>query len=95
MCIQLLVTDFYGIFSDQTHTSEYDGRIPSGQSKHNTDENSDLNACTDTMQETAIIDVDPSVVTTANGTEQQIIPNRYRYCTLHLPFFRVEKSVHL
>ena len=64
--------------------------MPSGQSKHNTDENSDLNACTDDRQETAIIDVDPSVATTADGTEPHIIPNRYPYCTLHLPFFRVE-----
>ena len=61
--------------------------MPSGQSKHNTEENSDLNACTDARQETAIIDVDPSVATTADGTEPHIIPNRYPYCTLHLPFF--------
>ena len=73
-------------FSDLTHPSEHDSSIPSGQSKQNTDENSDLNACTDAGQETAIIAVDPSNATTADGTDQQIIPNRYPYCTLHLPF---------
>ena len=81
-------------FSDQAHTSEYDGSIPSGQCKHNTDETSDLNACTDARQETATMDVDPSVANTADGAEQQIIPNRYLYCILHLPFFCVENSAY-
>ena len=49
--------------------------------------------CTDARQETAIIAVDPPNATTADGTEQQIIPNRYPYCTLHLPFLGVENSV--
>ena len=60
--------------------------MPSGQSKHNTEENSDLNACTDARQETAIIPVDPSNATTAEGAEKQIIQNRYPYCTLHSSF---------